>query len=118
MLSLIRFSSVVFVGGIVLFIFIYLLKYQILKAFLCFNHQERIISPFPRCKLCSRELNLSNMGTAALKSHMKYQKYTELVKIKNGSSDFFKKASSDRHIKKMKILKLIQIYHHFLLKKI
>ena len=40
------------------------------------------------------------MGTAALKSHMKYQKHIELVKIKNGSSDFFKKASSDHHIEK------------------
>ena len=29
----------------------------------------------PRCKLCIREFNLSKMETAALKSHMKYQKH-------------------------------------------
>ena len=44
-----------------------------------------------KCKLCRREFNLSNMGTAALKSHMKYQKHIELVKIKKNSSIFFKK---------------------------
>ena len=28
-----------------------------------------------RLKLCGREFNLPNMGTAALKSHLKYQKH-------------------------------------------
>ena len=42
-----------------------------------------------RCKLCRRELNLSNMGTVALKSYMKYQKDIELDKIQIGSSDLF-----------------------------
>ena len=44
-----------------------------------------------RCKLCRREFNLINMETAVLKSHIKYQKDIELVKIKKGSSGFFKK---------------------------
>ena len=70
-----------------------------------------------RRKLCGREFNLSNMGTAALKSHLKYQKHIGLVKIKKGASDFVKKASSDHHVdKKMEILKLIQIYNHLLKK--
>lgn len=42
-----------------------------------------------RCKLCRRELNLSNMGTVVLKSYMKYQKDIELDKIQIGSSDLF-----------------------------
>lgn len=50
---------------------------------------------------------------------MKYQKHNKQVKIKKGSSDIFKKANSDYHVEKtkMEILKLIQIYHYFLLKK-
>ena len=70
-----------------------------------------------KCKLCRIESNLSSMGNAALKSHIKYQKHVELVKIKKSSGEFFKKASSDHHTEKKEMLKLIQIYHHFLLKK-
>ena len=50
---------------------------------------------------------------------MKYQKHNKQVKINKGSSDIFKKTNSDCHVEKtkMEILKLIQIYHYFLLKK-
>ena len=49
-----------------------------------------------KCKLCRRQKLLSGMGTSALKSHMKYQKPTQLVTIKKGAFNFFSKASSFR----------------------
>ena len=48
---------------------------------------------------------------------MKYQKHIELVKIKKGSGDFFKKASSDHHVeKKMEILNKADSDISFLIK--
>ena len=32
-----------------------------------------------KCKLCQKAIELSNMGTFTLKSHMKYKKHKDLV---------------------------------------
>ena len=35
-----------------------------------------------KCKLCQKTIELSNIGTFALKSHMRYKKHKDLVESK------------------------------------
>ena len=53
-----------------------------------------------KCKLCQKTIELSNMGTFALKSHMRYKKHRDLVESKKTSGTFFERkkpiSSSDK----------------------
>ena len=55
-----------------------------------------------KCKLCQKTIELSNIGTFVLKSHMRYKKHKDLVESKKKTSGgFFKRkkpvSSSDKH---------------------
>ena len=54
-----------------------------------------------KCKLCQKAIELSNMVTFALKSHVSYKKHKDLVENKKTSGSFFERkrpiSFSDKH---------------------